>query len=683
LIKYESDDEDDDTSTYDQKIWMLDNIRTEENSELIDLAKRFVGTITGYSKHASAILILDSDIERFCAIERQTDSKTKKPCYVAACAFPLLEAMGLMKADVLGLKTLDVISDCVEMVKDNIDIDKIPLDDKATSDMLCAGRTAACFQIESPGMTKLVKDIRPKCFEDLIPLVALYRPGPLNAIVEPILDQDSEEYIKGKNYETLQHWIKQGNSKESWDQWKSNGGTLTDEDAVEIKKYTMVQTYVKVKNHTELQQWVAHGNEAEAWPLWKDNGGTLTADDVIEPTYLHEKLRSILQNTYSIILYQEQILKIAEELCEYSLGEADNLRRIIGKKKIDEMQPAIEAMIERGVSNGIPREVMDAITKQIVEFASYCFNKAHSAAYGLLSYQTAYLKANYPLEYMCSVINSEEHSHDNILPYIKECKKLGIAVLPPDITKLNRDWIINGSTLRIGLHYIKGIGNNLKLDDVSSFMQVITSNNKGVSTALIKSGALDCFELPRAHMLSLVLQIEQSIYKYSEDIKTNHRKIADITAENESKKDKTTKVYKDNLVKIENRKKDIVKLEAKLAKVYDEQRELEHYDDTIGEIQVLSYSEGIAPNIKVGKLTNVYSKTVSNGKLMGWVTLKSDYGEFRCSAFEEHWNQFKDLIIIGASYMFVCKNTDYGYNLEEISVNGVVYKKPERKWKPR
>lgn len=612
VSKYESDDEDEEQlSTYEQKRWIVEHLRTKDNSVLIDLALRFVGIISGYGKHASCVLVLDrcDDVSKYASVERQNDSKTGKPCYIVSCAYPLLEDMGLMKADVLGLKTLDAIQDCIDAVKlrgIDIDIEKIPLDDPVTFAMLCEGKTKACFQIGSPGMTQLVKDIAPNHFNDLIPLVALYRPGCLNAIVEATGD-------------------------------------------------TMVATYVKVRSGE------------------------------IEPQYLHEKLRPILEPTYSIILYQEQILEIAKELCGYSLGEGDVLRRIIGKKKIDEMAPAIETMIERGVVNGIPRNVMDKITKQIVEFAAYCFNKAHSAAYGLIAYQTSYLKANFPLEYMCASMNNEDFDQDKILVFIKELKKMEITLLPPDISKASPEFVIEGDAIRMGLHYIKGIGNNLKLDNVSSYEAVVSKNNKGVSAALVKAGALDCFGQSRSSMLSDVLQVEQGIAKAHTAIAKNTKFITDLAedlASRTSVVQRSTKVYADNIKKLQNRKDDIAKLEEKLRKALAVKDELSSFNNTIGEIEVLGYSEGIAPNVKVGKLTNVYSKKVSNGKTMGWATLKSDYGEFRCSAFEEHWNTFKDLITVGASYLFVCKETSFGHNLVEISVNGKVYKATERKqWK--
>lgn len=575
ISKYEPNDEDgEELSTYEQKLWILDHVRNDSNTELIDLAKRFVGIIAGYGKHASAVLILDKDIEQFCSIERQNDSKTNEPSYIAACSYPLLEDQGLMKADVLGLKTLDVIHDTIELSGESININEIPLDDLKTSQMLCEGATSGCFQIESPGMTQLVKYIQPKGFVDLIPLVALYRPGPLGAIVEETGD-------------------------------------------------TMVKTYINVKSGK------------------------------IKAQYLHPKLKPILENTYSIILYQEQILEIAKELCGYSLGEADNLRRIIGKKKIDEMQPAIDQMIQRGINNGISRDVMDKITKQIIEFASYCFNKGHSAAYGLLSYQTAYLKAHYPLQFMCATINSEANIQEKIIPYINECRRLGIHIIPPDIRLKNREWIMQDNSLVIGLHYIHGIGKNLKLDNIDNLNDIFKYNAKNVNIGLIKSGALDSFGVSRKDMLETVLEIEKNIQKYNNSIVTDEHRITELIEENEARKDKTTKAYAKNLEQIENRKKNIVKSKKKLIELQNEQKELNKFDIIAAEVSALGFSFYKIPEIKKGKCINIHTKKDKNQKLMAWATFDTPYGEYRATIFAYMWQKLSKVIKEGQEYYFV------------------------------
>lgn len=669
--KYESDDEDEEQlSSYEQKRWIVEHLRTKDNSVLIDLSLRFVGIISGYGKHASCVLILDKDddVSKYSSVERQNDSKTNKPYYIVSCAYPLLEDMGLMKADVLGLKTLDVIQDCVDAVKlhgINIDIEKILLDDPATFTMLCEGKTKGCFQIGSRGMTQLVKDIVPSHFNDLIPLVALFRPGCLNATVDDVADKDHQHRID--NYKELQQWIHENS--------QYNIGTLK-----QLQQWLCDNPKYQVNG---MHKWLEMSNDDLEKPNTMVETYVKVRSGALEPLYLHEKLRPILAPTYSIILYQEQILEIAKSLCGYSLGEADNLRRIIGKKKIDEMAPAIDTMIERGVSNGMPRDVMEKITKQIVEFAAYCFNKAHSAAYGLLAYQTSYLKANFPLEYMCASMNNEDFDQEKILVFIKELKKMEITLLPPDISKGNTDFVIEGDAIRMGLHYIKGIGENLKLDDVSSYEAVKSSNNKGVKVALVKAGALDCFGMSRISMLVDVSQTKQGIAKAELNIAKNSESIIKLTVDNESKKDKTTKVYTENQRKIKKYTEDIPKLQEKLKEAEQAHEALKHYENVIGEIEVLGYSDGIKPNVKLGKLTNVFSKIVSNGSTMGWVTLKSDYGEFRCSAFEDHWNTFKDLISVGSKYLFVCKETNFGFNLVELQINGKVYAAPKKSYGKR
>ena len=571
LSQYESDDEDDNTSSYDKKIWMLDHIKTDEIAELIELAKKFVGIIYGFSKHASALIVLNQDINKFCSVERQTDTATKKPCYVAACNFKYLEEIGLMKLDMLGLKTLDIVQDTTDSLNDflgnftdkiygttikdtvksigkTINIQNIPLEDDKTSQMLIQGKTCGCFQISSNGMTQLVKQIKPKGFSDLIPLVALFRPGPLGAKVE----------------ETGE---------------------------------SMVQTYVKVKNGE------------------------------IKPIYLHPKLEPILQDTYSITLYQEQILEIAKQLCGYSLGEADVLRRIIGKKKIDEMKPALETMVQRGVDNGISKEIMEKITHQIVEFASYCFNKSHSAGYGLLAWQTSYLKAHYPLQFLCACLNNEEGQQEAFIPFINECKNLGIKVLPPDITKINMEWIIEEDSIRVSLSYIKGVG-SLKLDSswetINDYIEGLPKNKV---EALIKSGAMDLLG-NRLDMLRLIYPSEQ----YPKDVERITKRIAKYKPEDKAK---------------------IQKAQKELEKVNAKELSLVNYNLAADEISVLGFSFNELPRIKTGKLLTIKEFKDKKGKLMSRVSLKSDYGDYSGVIFAYLWSKCKSKLTEGDNYRFI------------------------------
>jgi DNA polymerase III subunit alpha len=567
LTKYESDDEDDtDISDYDKQLWMLDHIKTSEIEPLINLAKKFVGIIQGYGKHASAVIVLNQDINKFCSVERQVDSKTKEVHYVAACDFKLLEEMGLLKMDILGLRTLDIVQDTLDYANVQIDFDNIPLDDPKTSEMLCKGETMGCFQISSPGMTQLVKRIQPKEFSDLIPLVALYRPGPLDAVVE----------------ET---------------------------------GLSMVETYVEVRNKTQ------------------------------QAVYLHPKLEPILKDTYGIILYQEQILEIAKELCGYSLGEADMLRRIIGKKKVEEMKPAIEKLIERGVANGIDRNIMQKIADAIVTFALYGFNKGHSAGYGKLAYDTSYLKAHYPLEFICACINSKDGKHEETMPYINEAKRMGIKILPPDARVGNMEWSIEGNSIRVGLRYLKGAGKNTNLSKVDTFEDVINNNPKDVAEALIKSGSLDYLGKSRGELLAQLEPLQKILDRREQCLqKIAENQTALDSADEEKSIRKYTRQLKGWQEKLEecNCKEIIV--------------HSDKYDEVQGEYEILGFGFMEAPRLKEGTITRVFTKLDKKNRMMAFIDMQTKYGLIKCVAFASDYKKWQKIIQHGNVCLFICDN---------------------------
>ena len=374
----------------------LDLIDSEQDHEVVDLAKKFVGVIQSFGVHASAVIIFAEDPNSFCALEHSKDG------LVVNIDYHDIEEMGVLKQDILGLRTLDVVDEVVK--ETGCDIDNIKWDDVKTSNMLCKGYTKGCFQIESPGMTKLVKDIQPQGLHDLVPLVALYRPGPLDS--------------------------------------------------------GMVKHFVERRAGRE------------------------------EITYLHPKLEPVLKNTYGIILYQEQIQRIARDLCGYTLGEGDNLRRIIGRKKVEEMDDAITKFIEAGTKNGI--DTIKEISDQVVTFANYGFNMGHSAAYGYLAYQTAYLKAHYPRQYIAALINSKMGKIEQTTKYIQEARNIHINVLPPHIMESKYKCYVDGKDIVLGFGCIKDVGNARFIPDPDfvTFLHKNKKLNKKVTTALIKSG---CF----------------------------------------------------------------------------------------------------------------------------------------------------------------------------------------------
>lgn len=392
-----------DVNAISGKINTLDEVK---DSRLRGLAEKFMGHIEKYGTHASAVVVFPKSLTDWCAVEKNTDT------LVAAQDFHLLEKQGIMKLDILGLKTLDVLDGALEKLgrPKELQIEHIPLEDEYTARMLRAGFTQGCFQIESEGMTDIVKAINTTKVEDLIDTVALHRPGPLDS--------------------------------------------------------GMVEVFERRRQGLE--------------PV----------------TYLHPKLKPILKDTEGVILYQEQIMQIARELCGYTYGEADNLRRIIGRKITEEMQPVINDMLERGLKNGISKEIMQEICDEIITFANYGFNKGHSAAYGLLAWYTAYIKAHYTAEYMASLIDiaSQDTESRSKLPFLVEhCKRIKVNILPPDIHTSKMKCVSNGRTVTLGFNCVAGVGNSLVPNGESAekFLQDNVQLNKTVLKNLVRSGACD------------------------------------------------------------------------------------------------------------------------------------------------------------------------------------------------
>ena len=404
-IKDVSFDDDEDYHDNDLEYAKLDHVNDGKHKELFDLAKQLVGIMTGFGKHASAVIVSNQDITKYCSLEMQKDSKTKEETFVASTNFKHLESMGFLKEDVLGLRTLDVINDCVTMagVKDSLDLAKLPWDDKPTLDLLCKGDTLGVFQMKSPGMIRTLKSIAPKNFVDLIAVVALYRPA---CIITGMLD----EYIERRNGKPFE--------------------------------------------------------------------------------YLDERLKEPLGETYGIMVFQEQVMRVCQLIAGYSMAEADTVRRAVGKKDYDLMQEITAEFVDRAVVNGTNKEIAEQILEQIVASSSYNFNKSHSQSYGYMAYITAYLKAHYPLEFYVATINSEDGNQEKILPYIQEIKRKGIEILPPDLRHSDRQWSVDGNAIRVGLAYIKGI-NKIEKPHEYTIDSIFSKYTKLQLEGLVGSGALD------------------------------------------------------------------------------------------------------------------------------------------------------------------------------------------------
>ena len=401
----------------------------DENARrVIDLARKIEGLPRNTSIHAAGVVIAKNPLSG------QVPVWVSEGTLVTEFDKDDVEALGLLKMDFLGLRTLTIIADTVNHVRAShgieLDVDAIPLVDEKTSQMLCDGDTGAVFQMESAGMTNLVKDLQPKGFVDLIPTVALYRPGPLGS------------------------------------------GMVTDFiDGLHGKK---------------------------------------------EVVYMHPLLEPILKETFGVVLYQEQVMQIVQVLAGFSLGQADLLRRAMGKKKHDLLMAQKEIFLQGCAKNGLEAALANHIFDLLTHFADYGFNKSHSAAYGLLAWQTAYLKAHYPVEFMAGVLTSIMDKTDKIPVYIQLCRQMGIKILPPDINSSAATFGIEDGAIRFGLAAVRNVGENAimsmervraaggkfrSLVDFCTRVDLRTVNKRAIES-LIKCGAFDSIGTERNQLLA-------------------------------------------------------------------------------------------------------------------------------------------------------------------------------------
>ena len=393
--------------------------------ELFEIALKLEGLPRHPSIHAAGVVISGVPVVEVAPLMKMDEDEVVVQYDMKAC-----EAVGLIKFDFLGLKTLTIINNTLKLIKEaegkEIDLNSIPLDDPKVFELLSSGETDGVFQLESEGMKDLLRRLKPTDFNDLIAVLALYRPGPL-------------------------------------------GGGLVDR-------------YIETK----------HGRRA--------------------PDYIHPLLEPILKETYGVIVYQEQVMEIARALAGYTLGEADLLRRAIGKKEKELMQNLKSDFIERSKSRGIAEEIAEKVFDLIEKFADYGFNKSHAAAYALLSYQTAYLKAHYPLYFLASILTYEVGKSEEVSKYLSVAERMKIKVLPPDVNKSGAGFIVEGQALRLGLQAIKNVGEEAVKEIISKrpyrsfieFCQKVDSQkvNQRVISALIKAGAFDSLEPNRAKLLA-------------------------------------------------------------------------------------------------------------------------------------------------------------------------------------
>ncbi|MBI5150945.1 MAG: DNA polymerase III subunit alpha, partial [Candidatus Pacebacteria bacterium] len=444
----------------DSVVELREYYKQEKFKKLLDLSRKVEGNVRHSSVHAAGIVISDKPLTEYTPIMR--DNKEGK--IITQYDGKSLDvnvsdnAIGLLKMDFLGLRNLSILGEAIAIIEKTqqkkIDLATIPIDDPAVYKLLSSGETTGVFQLESGGMRRVARTLKPSSFSDITAMVALYRPGPMELI---------NDFIEGKHYP---------------------GKVM----------------------------------------------------------YPHKDLEPILKETYGILVYQEQALQIANVLAGYSLGEADILRRAIGKKKKEIMDQQKAEFVKRSVHHGYTQEVAEKVWSYIEKFAGYGFNKAHAASYAMIAYQTAYMKVKYPVEYMTAMLSIESgsksaNSEEKITTGVMECKRMKIAILPPDINKSDKNFSIephadslNKTAIRFGFVAIKNVGTAAidaileakRAGDFSSFtdflMRVDSRRvNKKVLECLIKIGCFDTFS-NRASLLLHIDDVRAKLQKFDIEI---------------------------------------------------------------------------------------------------------------------------------------------------------------------
>lgn len=404
-----------------------------EGQQLIELALKIEGLTRHSSTHAAGVVIGDRPLDELLPMMVDKEGND-----VTQYSMTYVEKVGLVKFDFLGLKTLTVLHTALKIIEESrgvkLDLNLLPLEDQKTYSLLAGGNTTGVFQLESSGITEMVMRLKPSCFDDIVAILALYRPGPLDA--------------------------------------------------------GMVDRYIERK----------HGRE----PI----------------TYLHPVMKDILADTYGVILYQEQIMQLARALSGYSLGEADILRKAMGKKDPEEMARQKTRFVTGAVERGIEKRLADEIFQQMETFARYGFNRSHTAAYALVSFQTAYLKAHYGVEFMAALMTHDMEDSDKTFKNFNECRKQGIQVLPPSVNESSAGFAVRGPKILFGLEAVRGTGQKaveaiLKARQDGPFSDLedliarvdLHNVNKRVVENLVRSGGFDFSKVSRREMFERIEEL--------------------------------------------------------------------------------------------------------------------------------------------------------------------------------
>ena len=545
--------------------------QSPEVEKMLNIGLSLEGLYRNCSTHAAGLVIGDNSLQDFIPLYR--DPRSSMP--VTQFKMKWAEASGLVKFDFLGLKTLTVIDKTIQLIKQktgkNIKINEISLDDKATFDLLSSGNAIGVFQLESSGMRDVLRNMRPDCFEDIIALVALYRPGPMENIPRFIA-------------------CKQGHE---------------------------------------------------------------------EPDYMHPVLEDILKETYGVIIYQEQVMQIAQILANYSLGEADILRRAMGKKIKSEMDDQKERFISGATENKIEKDKANYIFDLVAKFAGYGFNKSHAAAYALIAYQTAYLKAHYPEYFMTASMTMDIENTDKLSVFSNECKKMGIKILPPSVNHSLMQFDVQDNSVRYGLGAIKN----------ASQQSMVKINDEVKKNGLFKS--LHDFAQRLDHDILTKKNLENLAYSGAfDEIEPNRNKVfssVDILSNISSSAEKIKSDNQENFFGDEFETFDHISLpsvpmwsnDLKLQKefsaigFYLTGHPLEDYKGLINRQGIISYqklTEIHDVKCKIaGTISYVMERRSKNGKRFAFVGLTDEDGPFEITIFSNLLSRVREKIIPGTS----------------------------------
>lgn len=560
-------------------------LRSEYNSNptaktVFDYAIRLEGTIRSHGVHAAGVVIAPDEVVKFTPVEMSQKG-------VVATQYPMgpIEDLGLLKMDFLGLSNLTIINNALRIIKKvykkDIDLSTLPLDDKKTYALLQRGDTTGVFQLESAGMKRYLRELKPTVFEDIVAMCALYRPGPL-------------------------------------------GAGLTD-------------SFVRRKNGKE--------------PV----------------TFEHELTKNALESTYGVIVYQEQVMQMSKEMSGFTGGEADTLRKGIGKKIPEVLQKMGDQFIQGAIKNGVPKNIVEKIWRDILGFADYAFNKSHSACYGLIAYWTAYLKAHYPDAFMAALMTSDQDDVERLAIEIAECRHMGIEVLAPDVNESYVEFAVvpGKNQIRFGMAAIKGLGVSAaeeilrareagKFESIEDFAKRVSTSkvNKRAWESLIKTGGFDAFG-DRSDILFNLETITGFASKTQKEVASGQIDIFSTLGAESFAVQPSLGLAE---APVKHTEKERLTWERELLGLFVSAHPLDNYD-TYFEEQTVPLSE-ITPKIENaavvvgGLVTSVRSIVTKSGTRMAFVQLESKTGECEVVVFPNLYEQISEQLVQDSVFKF-------------------------------